>query len=460
MAIDTTMVRDVVIVVPGIMGSELVDANEKPVWSVSPGALVNAIRTLGGSLRRLQLPAGIGDDAPDDGVRATALIESLHAVPGLWTPITGYEGLLDFLRSDRFHLIEAKPGEEGRIPNLVQFPYDWRLSNRYNGKLLAQVATKALNEWRKQPGQENAKLVLICHSMGGLVARWFAEQKEGAERIRALITIGTPYRGSLKALTNLVNGIEPGIGRLRFSLTEFARSLPSLYQLLPQYDCLITKTGRTDLVSGSCPKLNETMLADAIEFNKAIQGDKTPSYALYKVVGIRQPTPTTARVSGDRIEPSIEIDGKNQGGDGTVPRLSAEPDAGRGRDVHTIADQHGELQGTRSLVDLVDGILSREEIIWQAGEPEGFGVEMADVWPVGQELMLKISGLKDRRMLVTVKDETGKVIGHPIPAEPDGTAALGRLPEGGYRAIVAGSTPGGPSPVAKPFLVLDPDKKE
>ena len=63
MAIDPTIVRDVVIVVPGIMGSDLVDADGRQIWSVSAGALANAIRTLGKSLRRLQLPAGIGDNS-------------------------------------------------------------------------------------------------------------------------------------------------------------------------------------------------------------------------------------------------------------------------------------------------------------------------------------------------------------------------------------------------------------
>ena len=247
MAINSTTVRDVVIVVPGIMGSELVDAKGHPIWSVSPGALANAVRTLGKSLRRLQLPDDIGDNPPDDGVCATALLTSLHVIPGLWSPITGYDGLLDFLRSPRFRLVEADPRDRRVIPNLIPFPYDWRLSNRLNGRWLARVAVHALERWRAQPGMGEAKLVLICHSMGGLVARWFAEQEGGAELIRSLITIGTPHRGSLKALTTLVNGLDPGIGWLRLPLTEFARSLPSLYQLLPQYDCLVVEKGRAGL---------------------------------------------------------------------------------------------------------------------------------------------------------------------------------------------------------------------
>jgi hypothetical protein len=123
--------------------------------------------------------------------------------------------------------------------------------------------------------------------------------------------------------------------------------------------------------------------------------------------------------------------------------------------VHEVADQHGALQGARSLLDLVDGILSREEIIWQAAAADGFGVEMADLWSSRDEPLLRVIGMSDRRLLVTVQDETGRTVGMPTPVEPDGTARLGILAEGGYRAIVASGRPGGPSPVTKPFVVLD-----
>src|SRR5262245_20173720 len=99
MAIDTALIRDVVMVIPGIMGSELRDREGNPLWAVSAGALARAVRTFGKSIVRLQLPRGIGDAAPDDGVRATALVNSLHVIPGIWSPITGYDGLLAFLRS-------------------------------------------------------------------------------------------------------------------------------------------------------------------------------------------------------------------------------------------------------------------------------------------------------------------------------------------------------------------------
>jgi len=43
-----------------------------------------------------------------------------------------------------------------------------------------------------------AQVVLVCHSMGGLVARAYV-RKYGGGQVRRLITIGTPHRGSMHA---------------------------------------------------------------------------------------------------------------------------------------------------------------------------------------------------------------------------------------------------------------------
>lgn len=36
---------------------------------------------------------------------------------------------------------------------------------------------------------------LVCHSEGGLMARWYVEQLDGADRVRHIVTLGTPNRG-------------------------------------------------------------------------------------------------------------------------------------------------------------------------------------------------------------------------------------------------------------------------
>ena len=60
---------------------------------------------------------------------------------------------------------------------------------------LKEQTDRWLWEWRRESPE--AKLILVGHSMGGLVARYFLECLEGWRDTRQLVTFGTPYRGSL-----------------------------------------------------------------------------------------------------------------------------------------------------------------------------------------------------------------------------------------------------------------------
>lgn len=446
--------RDVVIVLPGIMGSELVDCDRKPIWSVGGGGLLQAIMTLGRSISGLQLPIDIGDEDPQDGVTASRLMPALHVIPGLWRPIAGYSGLLQFLTGRRFHLLQPDPLRPELIPNLIPFPYDWRLSCRLNGARLAKVAVPALERWRSQPGMGDAQLVLVCHSMGGLIARWFLENEGGSELTRALITIGTPHRGSLKALSTLVNGIEHRVGPLRLSLTSFARSLPSLHQLLPQYRCVDGTDQRRTILDAGAPGLDGAMVRDAAAFHAEINPRQPAGYALHKIVGIRQPTMTTARWKDGRVVPLRTIDDRDQGGDGTVARMAAEPVLGRGEEVHEVADQHGELHETRSALDLIDGILTRRELVYESPWEVGrIGVEIDDVHVEGQPVPVRVTGLDGRRLVVNVLDEDGAPASPPVAVPPDGMAELPALPAGAYRTRVRAPVTYSGGEVTHPFLV-------
>ncbi len=59
MATQRDRVDDLVVVVPGILGSRLADGNE--VWGLSGKALLRGIRTFGRSVTGLTLPVGLGD---------------------------------------------------------------------------------------------------------------------------------------------------------------------------------------------------------------------------------------------------------------------------------------------------------------------------------------------------------------------------------------------------------------
>ena len=120
----------------------------------------------------------------------------------------------------------------------MQFPYDWRLSNRYNARVLQQTVEPVLERFRSRPGNADARLVFISHSMGGLVASYYVDVLGGHEVTGKVITLGTPHRGALNALVSLVNGVRKGIGPISFDLTDLSRSLPALFQLLPEYACI------------------------------------------------------------------------------------------------------------------------------------------------------------------------------------------------------------------------------
>src|SRR3954447_862364 len=291
--------NDLVVVLPGITGSTLgvrgddgSPASANLIWGPSGGAVWKLL-TGGRSILTKALPEGIGDEHPGDGVKPVALMPDVHVLPGIWTPIRGYDVLVAALEKQGY-----RRGGNGGPATLIPFAYDWRLSNRYNGLRLKAVVEPALERLRAQGGAyADAKVVFIGHSMGGLVARWYVEKCGGAEVTRKLITLGTPWRGATDALEQLVNGVKKGIGPLSIDLTAFSRSMPSLYQLLPEYACISTPDGWAKTTEVSVPNVSTAMVADAMAFQTDLQAAESSRAAsrtsTHMVVGIRQPSQTT-----------------------------------------------------------------------------------------------------------------------------------------------------------------------
>ena len=133
---------------------------------------------------------------------------------------------IDTARPDR----EADPRTD-----VLLFPYDFRQSvERSAEQLGAAVAARI--------GSERRRVIVVAHSMGGLVARYWLGPGSGAARCRALITLGTPHRGAPKALDVLANGVR--VGPVRFGrLSAVVRGWPSVYELLPRYPALAAADG-------------------------------------------------------------------------------------------------------------------------------------------------------------------------------------------------------------------------
>ncbi len=406
-------VRDLVVVLPGILGSTLARDGQE-AWAPSAGVVWQAIRSFGASIQSLTLPTDLGDDHPGDGVEPLALMPDLHLLPGLWSANIGYSRLLDWL-TQRFTLVPPDPKDPAKPANLLPFAYDWRLSNRYNALRLKGVVEPALERWRAlAEANREARLILICHSMGGLVARWYVEREGGAALTRKLITIGTPHRGAVAALQQLVNGVEKSVGPLRLNLTRFARSLPSAHQLLPQYACLQSGAGLAPISAVALPGVNPALVADAVAFHAALDAAPASAYDLHPIVGTRQPTPTTARLVGERIETSEAIEGAREGGDGTVPRLSAAPKALNPDDprLRYAPDQHLGLHSHQAVLDELEGVLTARPVIHRAIFGPQIGVRTEPLLLLGDPLVVwaDVAASEPLGLMAELLDEGGRVV--------------------------------------------------
>ena len=294
----------------------------------------------------------------------------------------------------------------------------------------------------------DARVVFICHSMGGLVARWYIQREGGAEVTGKLITFGTPHRGALSSLEQLVNGVRKGPWPFRVNLTEFARSLPAAYQLLPEYACLESATGLVKTTETALPELSTVMAADAMRFYKQLDDPANPSWEmafdLHPIQGQKQQTATTGRMSGGRIIASPVIEGRDEGGDATVPALSAMPKAIRPRSplIRHVTEQHGALQASQPVFDEIEGILSASEVVHRAPVGPPVDVRVTEVLDAREELIVD-AVFRDGEaapLEAWLIDEAGSVADRErlIPRGECYSATLGPLAAGAYQVRVYG----------------------
>jgi pimeloyl-ACP methyl ester carboxylesterase len=459
-----TPVGDVIVLLPGITGSVLQKDGED-VWAVSGGAAVNALRSRGGSIKDLRLD---GDDpeADDlgDGVTAPRVIPDTHLIPGLWK-IDGYGRVAKTIRDE----FDVEPGV-----NFFEFPYDWRRDNRVHARRLARESRQWLTAWQERSGNDDAKLVLIGHSMGGLICRHFLEMLDGWRTTRLLITFGTPYRGSLNALDFIASGMRKKLGPITLlNLTEVLRSFTSVYQLLPIYACVDPGDGnlaRVTEVEG-IPALDAQRAADALAFHGAIRKAvekhaqdpvyREQGYGIKPIAGIFQPTNQSMALRAGGVEMLRSYRGRDEGGDGTVPSVSATPIelSNQDREIY-VRERHASLQNADHSLDQVIGLLRRQEIDQTQRFAPGTGVslDVDDAYlttePVNVRALPEVEWARLTAVVQAIGDPGARVAHSTLTQGPGGwhEAQLPPLPEGTYRVTVRGD--GEVNPVTDVFMVI------
>jgi len=194
--------RRATILIPGIMGSLL-----GSIRGVSALLWLNPTLLLYGCLNLLDLDSnGEADASPD-----------VHIVP------FGIEKMT-YLR-----LIETLALHS----RLYEFPYDWRKSNISTAHLLHE----SIQRWTL--ADPTRRFTIVCHSMGGLVARTYMAlyPGEAEKHIERVIMVGSPLHGAPMAALAFSARLHPYLLVANLhegnDLVQFSRSLPSAYQLLP-----------------------------------------------------------------------------------------------------------------------------------------------------------------------------------------------------------------------------------
>jgi pimeloyl-ACP methyl ester carboxylesterase len=359
---ERTEMPDVIVLIPGILGSVL-QKDGKPIWGPNWSTIAGMLPVWGKSLEQMTV---IDDDHTqdlNDGITAASLMPDVHLIPGFWK-IDGYTAI----REEIIRNFDVEPGQ-----NFFEFPYDWRRDNRHSAARLQRDAATWLTAWRERSGNLNARLIIIGHSMGGLVARYYIEALGGWTDTRALITFGTPYRGAAKALGVLANGAEKAFGLIDAS--SFVRSLTSAYQLLPTYKCFDEGDGKLKhLRTSALPRHVDPLrvksawfdfhdkIAKAEKQNRTLPGyptrsDDSPGFPIRAVVGLRSQTMSTGFMIDGKLELLANTRLLHGEGDSTVPRIAATPEPKFLSSAYT-STKHASMQNVEGVLTDLFGFIT------------------------------------------------------------------------------------------------------
>jgi pimeloyl-ACP methyl ester carboxylesterase len=296
-----------VLILPGIMGSKI----GGPIRSTKSEVLwVDPLQISAGRLTALKLPSG-------GSLRAVGVLLFSYARLKLQLEISG--------RDTHFH------------------SYDWRLGLDVLGaQLAARIAA------------EDEAVILVAHSMGGLVARMAARMLP-KRLVRKLILLGTPNDGSFASVQAL-RGTYPFVRRMsrldrrhspEYLAAKVFNTFPGLYHMLPPprrlkgLDLFHVRDWPAD---GPAPQQRFLKQVAAVRAKLA-----PPDSRMLQILGVNRETVVGVRRTAAGFEYSMA-----RSGDGTVPlALARLPKV----DSYFVDELHGNLannsQVIRAVVDLV-----------------------------------------------------------------------------------------------------------
>lgn len=241
-------------------------------------------------------------------------------------------------------------------------------------------AADDLNLFIKDQGYD--KVVLVAHSMGGLVASEYLSLGQAQRNtVEKLITLGTPFLGAPKAIPILSSGKAlGGISDLVVAkaIKEIAPNLSSVWELFPTWYYIkdrlwegyvrLTQLGNfIDTYNDTKTYLSQNLPFNEYLFSKSkdthdrlfVNGQHITSFVdSYYIVGTNESTCTSTFLNGEEF-----VSVNTNAGDGTVPAWSADI-SGRypAKTYYASNRAHGANNGN-GLVDAENVLLLVSNII-------------------------------------------------------------------------------------------------
>ncbi len=257
--------RNPVIVIPGILGSRLVDEpTGRLVWGAFAGDYADPRQPDGARLVALPMAQGVPlAELRDEVVQGVPLAELRdEVVPDgaldrvkvdlliLQLDLGAYVNILATLGVGGYR--DQQLGQAGAIDygeehyTCFQFAYDWRRDLVENAVLFDRFVEEAAAYVSSVRGtNQPVRFDVVAHSMGGLLARYYLRYGaadppadatptwRGADRLENVVLVGTPNAGSVVSLTQLVDGVRIGPFLPTYEPAVLG-TMPAIYQLMPR----------------------------------------------------------------------------------------------------------------------------------------------------------------------------------------------------------------------------------
>jgi pSer/pThr/pTyr-binding forkhead associated (FHA) protein len=300
--------RRTVVFVPGLMGSELWLGNER-VWP--------NVKTLFTNPEIYRYPS-------DPPLEPRGIVNEVVIVP-------------NFIKQDQYNRLGDYLVEElnfQRDVDYFEFPYDWRQDIRISAAQLGQLIESLTTE---QP------VVIIGHSLGTMVTRYYVERLGGDKRVERVILMGGPHKGAVKGLVSML--VAPQVvpfGIMGERLRQIMMTFPTAYQILPNHAVGTDQHGvKINFFEedGWLDPEYRPLLKDGRDFrNELRQSAGMPSIS---IMGYGIKTISDVSISRDAAGNFESVDYLSENvGDGSILEYSAFL---QGSEFHPVHQHHGAL---------------------------------------------------------------------------------------------------------------------